>query len=103
MIKYQNHLSHSETTAHRTTALKNAEISQAMAKVEQDLSDETAEFAEATETIATLTGRLVERDAACAHLQQRISDVEAAVAEQSERQASTNELHKEMAEKNKVR
>lgn len=73
-----------------------------MAKIMQDLNDETAELAEATDTIAKQVGQLAERDASCAQLQQRIVEMEAAVAEDSDRQSSTNVLQKEVAEKNKV-
>lgn len=47
----------SETTAHRTTALKNAEVSQDIAKLKQDLNAERSEVLEVTETLNQLQDR----------------------------------------------
>lgn len=91
-----------EATAHRTTALKNAEISQELGKIKQDLNDETAECAELTDTVTKLTEQLAAAEAEKVELQRQTDQLLATAQLQVESEASAGEVQKEMAEKNKV-
>lgn len=92
----------SETAAHRTTALKNAEISQELGKIKQDLNDETAECAELTDSVAKLTEQLATSEAQSAELRRHADRLETAAQLQVETEANAGEVQKELAEKNKV-
>lgn len=93
---------YSETAAHRSAALKNAELSQTVAHTQQQLNDESVELAEANEATGKLQAQLAEREQASTQLSERIVELEATVAQQNERHSSAEGLQKEMAEKNKV-
>lgn len=92
----------SETSGHRTTALKNAEISQELAKLRQTLADESSECTELNDTISGLNSRLTEREATIVELRTNVDTLKATVDGHNQSQANVNELNKEIAEKNKV-